>query len=340
MKARHSISVKAAAILTAAVLFCSCSPAGGSGQETKSTSGVNEIDGGVSTNGYIAAKLEDGHWWGIPLYGGGSVSTYAGALNGFRQRLGDSVKVYSMAIPTSGEYYLPEKFAPYNASQQKAIDNINSRLDGVIPVPVSQELKAHTGEHIYLRTDYHWSALGAYYAAKCFAETAGLPFADISTMERVDNDGYVGSMYAFTECSDLLADPETFTYYIPSSAYTATYYDTAFNSDGVYPLFRSKSEKASYSVFLGGDDNCIVKIKTDAGTGRRLVIFKDSYGNALIPFLLGSFDEITVCDMRYFRLEPIQFITESGATDLLFAASTFSTTGANADELAAILNNK
>jgi hypothetical protein len=94
----------------------------------------------------------------------------------------------------------------------------------------------------------------------------------------------------------------------------------------------------SYSTFMAGDDK-IVRITTDAGTGRKLVVFKDSYGNAEIPFYFGSFDEIWVCDMRYFSLNAVEFIKYTGATDLLFTMCTFSAVGTNANHLETILNN-
>ena len=299
---------------------------------------VNEIAEGVVTNGQVVTKLSDGHWWGISLYGGGKGTTYANALNRFKEELGDSVNVYSMPVPTSGEYYLPDKYAQYNASHQKSIDAIDAQLKDVISVPASMALWEHINELIYLRTDHHWQPLGAYYAAKCFCETAGVKFADISTMERVDIPGYMGTMYSFTESSNLLNDPEVFTYYKPTNSYTTYYYDTAYNFDYQLPFFIKMPASGSYSTFMGGDKK-IVRIKPDAGTGRKLVIFKDSYGNAEIPFYFGSFDEVYVCDMRYFDLNGVEFVKFTGATDLLFTMCTFSAVGTNANGLEKILNN-
>ena len=272
------------------------------------------------------------------MFGGGKGTVYAGALNSFREALGDNVAVYSMVVPTAGEYYLPEKYAPNSASHQKSIDSIDSQLEGVISVPASLALWEHTDEPIYTRTDHHWQPLGAYYSAKCFAETAGVPFADISTMEQVDVPGYMGTMYSFTESANLLSDPETFTYYKPTNSYTTYYYDRAYNFDYQLPFFVPMPTNGSYSTFMGGDDK-IVRITTDAGTGRKLVVFKDSYGNAEIPFYFGSFDEIWVCDMRYFDLNAVEFVEFTGATDLLFTMCTFSAVGTNANHLYTILNN-
>ena len=305
---------------------------------TVSVQHPNEIAEGVITNGQVVTKLEDGHWWGISLFGGGAGTKYADALNRFRKALGDDVNIYNMVVPTSGEYYLPDIYSTYNASHRKSIDSINEKLDGVIPVPAIDALAAHASEDIYLRTDHHWQPLGAYYAAKCFAETAGVPFADISTMEKVSVDGYMGTMWSFTKSANLGGDPEVFTYYKPSNSYTTYYYDTAYKFDYSLPFFVSMPTSSMYSTFMGGDKK-IVRISTDAGTGRKLVVFKDSYGNAEIPFYFGSFDEIYVCDMRYFDLNAIDFIKFTGATDLLFTMCTFSAVGTNANGLDNVLSN-
>ena len=60
-----------------------------------------------------------------------------------------------------------------------------------------------------------------------------------------------------------------------------------------------------------------------------LMIVKDSYGNALLPMLTGSFENIYLCDIRYFDLNAVDFINRVGATDLLFAMCSFSAVGGN-----------
>jgi len=51
--------------------------------------------------------------------------------------------------------------------------------DKVYTVDAYSILRAHNDEYVYLRTDHHWSALGAYYAYREFARTAGLEPADL-----------------------------------------------------------------------------------------------------------------------------------------------------------------
>ena len=56
-------------------------------------------------------------------------------------------------------------------------DGIAAKLNsGIQSVNVVDVMKKHTEENIYLRTDHHWQPLGAYYAARTFAEAAGVPF--------------------------------------------------------------------------------------------------------------------------------------------------------------------
>ena len=70
-------------------------------------------------------------------------------------------------------------------------------------------------------------------------------------------------------------------------------------------------------------------ITTDCKNGRKLFLIKDSYGNALVPFLTGSFEEIYVVDFRYFKLNPISFMKEHGITDFLCSTCAFVACGSS-----------
>lgn len=291
-----------------------------------------EIADGVYTNGQIVVK-QDGHFRAMSMFGGGSGSVYAQSLNNIASDL-PGVKVYSMIAPTASEYYTPSNFKDYNASQSECIDGINSQLSGVKSIEICSVLGKHTKEEIYTRTDHHWQALGAYYAAKEFANAAGVQFSDISNYEKVGIDGYVGTMYSFTDNNaDLLNDPETFTYYKPKNSYTTDYYDQSFNYAYSGQLLVDIADSSSlYMTFMGGD-GYITKVTTDVKNGRKLCVVKDSYGNAEIPFYVGSFEEIYVVDMRYLEVNLVDFVNETGVTDLLFTMCSYSAVGTNADNL-------
>ena len=71
-------------------------------------------------------------------------------------------------------------------------------------------------------------------------------------------------------------------------------------------------------MYLSGDLGCVRVQNHDVQTGRRLVVVKDSYGNALAPFLMASFDQVHVIDFRYFDASLPDYCAEQGITDVLF----------------------
>lgn len=288
------------------------------------------------SNGLLVVK-QDGHWKCLALFGGGSGSSYISALNSLQEQLGDGVTIYSMPAPLASQFYTPANAASYSADQSECFDSVASQLDSRIrSINLCSIMEKHTEENIYLRTDHHWAPLGAYYAARTFAETAGVDFADLSTYTEGVNEGYVGTMYAYSQDARILNDPEDFVYYTPSNEYHTYYYDTYFNYQNESDLILEMPTESSYLMFMGGDDK-IVKITTDVDNGRKLLIIKDSYGNAEVPFYTGSFEEIYVTDMRYFNCNLVNFIQDLGITDVLFTMCSYSVVGSNAENLATMI---
>lgn len=282
--------------------------------------------------------LSDGR--AIDLYGGGYERgrNYAETLNQFKQLVGDQVNVFSLVAPTAVSFYLPDDYAYMSGSEWDNIENINDYLDGVFYVDAYTALAEHVGEDIYFRTDHHWQPLGAYYAAKAFAETALVPFAPLSDYETVVIEGYVGTMYGWSGENPLVRNnPDTFTYYKPKNEYTTTYYTQSLTNPYEAGLFLKTLDNLEvvqwYTVFMGGDGE-VAHIHTDVGNGRRLVIVKDSYGNALVPCLTNSFEDIWVVDMRWFEKSVSQLVKDEGLTDVLFCMNSFSATGDNQYKLA------
>ena len=250
------------------------------------------------------------------------------------------VNVYSMTIPTSVEFYLPDDVTGFTASQKSKIEYIGENLTSVKSVNVWDTLFAHKEEPIYTRTDHHWQPLGAYYAAEAFAKEAGVGslFPPLSEYKQVVKEGYMGSLYNYSKSANLYSDPEPFTMYISpnDAALKTTYYDTAFKNGYDSDLFVARDAGAYYCSFLGSDDR-IAKIETDCKNGKVLVICKESYGNGIVPFLTSCYEKIYVTDLRYFDLNLVDFCKNVGATDLLFAMCTFTPAGVNCKYMDAII---
>ncbi|MDD5947274.1 MAG: DHHW family protein [Oscillospiraceae bacterium] len=303
---------------------------------TTSTAQQEEHQGELSNNILIYENR------GIMLYGGSlkNGERYARFVNAYKEKLGDSVNIYSMVVPTPCSFYTPADFQYLIGSEEKNIQHINEHLVGVTPVDAYGALDAHKDEMIYMRTDHHWSALGAFYAAERFAATARVPFAKIDSYEKVTKEGYVGTLYGYSGDVALKNNPESFFYYQPQAAYTTTYWNPDLTSKrkGSLLLNLDNLKPVSwYMVYLGGDAR-ITHVATEVNNDRTLVIIKDSYGNALVPWLTSSFENIYVVDLRYFEQNIITYIQDVGATDVLFAMNTFSATGGNAKHINTLMN--
>jgi uncharacterized protein (DUF427 family) len=236
-----------------------------------------------------------------------------------------------MVIPTAVALYCPEEAQEWTKDEWAAIDNVYSHLrNGVKAIDLAETLKAHAEEDIYARTDHHWAALGAYYAAQQFAEIADVPFADLSTYQRHAIHNYVGTMYRFSKDVAVKNAPEDFVWFVPQNVtYTTSYikYKLGRNkqvvsesepTDGNFFYEYEDGNSAAYMTFMHGDLNTTT-VKTSTRNGRRLLILKDSYGNALPSFLFHSFEEIHVVDCRYFLRNIARYVNEHAISDILFA---------------------
>lgn len=267
------------------------------------------------------------------IYGGSpeNCSAYAATVSKYKKIFGDAVNVYCMTIPTQGEFYCPEEAKPAR-SELSAITSIYSKLqNGAVSVDAYHALQPHLAEPIYARTDHHWQPLGAYYAAQEFARVAGVPFKDLSHYTEHIVFGFVGTMAGYSKDREVANSPENFVYYVPKDVfYEAEYYDYTLDKGRKRAVSEASMKErnffrtfpdgsvAAYSTFMGGDAK-LVKVTTSTTNGRRLLILKDSFGNALPGYLFYSFENIHVVDCRYFTRNIINYVRENGITDILFA---------------------
>lgn len=276
------------------------------------------------------------------IYGGdpdGDTEVYAATLNAFSEKVGPSVNVYSMVIPKACAYYLQQadgdKYQKYLNKDRDDIYKISELLSGVIDVNVYNILGKHANEDIYFRTDHHWSGLGAYYAATVFAEKAGTAIDPLSDFTVTERNGFLGSLYSRSNGNTaLLNNPEIFKTYHPDTDYTVTYYNPGDlesnpreHEGGFFWEIGENRKSDWYSTFIRGDSYSLKAVSNECKNGRKLLIVKDSYGNALAPFIMEGFEEIYIVDAREYNVSLAKTVEKFGITDVLFAQCTFSAAG-------------
>ena len=273
----------------------------------------------------------------LMAYGGSSRGgvDYAQSANEYKKVFGPNVNVYCMVIPTAVDFYCPDKAKGCSNEEQPTINNIYAHLGKEVhAVDVYTALGKHVAENIFLRTDHHWAPLGAFYAALQFSKVAKVPFKPLSCYERRVVHGYVGSMYGYSHDISLKNAPEDFVYYVPKNVKYETYYtDYIINKNyevigegkkhkGIFFYKYKDGSGGAYCTFMGGDTR-ITHVKTGVKNHRRVMILKDSFGNALPGYLFYSFEEIHVVDYRYFTKNMRRYVADNKITDILFANNIF-----------------
>lgn len=242
---------------------------------------------------------------------------YAETLNAFQEKLPEGVKVYSLVAPTSIEFYNVEKFKDITAPQNRTIATINGYFnEAITPVDAYTPISEHKDDYLYFRTDHHWTATGAYYAYTGLMKALGEEPVPLSQYETEEVEGYLGSLYQSTLSKVLQSNPDTIVIYKPFTPHEYhIYYDGPIKMN-LIDKNRLKDQN-KYRVFMSGDRPWSV-IKTDVANGKKIVIIKDSFGNAMIPFLLPHFSEIYTVDPRQYKNNILELIEEKGIDHVLF----------------------
>ncbi|UKI28962.1 MAG: hypothetical protein L6V78_00890 [Clostridium sp.] len=61
----------------------------------------------------------------------------------------------------------------------------------------------------------------------------------------------------------------------------------------------------SYDIFLAGATP-VLKITNNKVADKKLIVFRDSYGSSIIPFLAENYHEVIVLDLRYVKFANLQ----------------------------------
>ena len=272
------------------------------------------------TEGYMSSGICIYNNKGFELfYGDDSMAaTYAEMINDFADML-PGIQVYNMVAPNHSEFGLPARVREYygESSQRENTAAIYENLsDSVTAVDVYDILNLHNNENIYFGTDTHWAPLGAYYAYTEFCEAAGAEPAALESFDKTSYD-FTGYLAYATGEEVLYENPDTLDIYDPTFDYTC---EMSYDGLSFYETdsMNTHDESAGYSMYLSGDMGCVRVTNNTLSTGRRLLIVKDSYGNAMAPFLTASFDEVHVVDFRYFEDNLPDYCESQGITDVLF----------------------
>ncbi|MCD7745640.1 MAG: hypothetical protein LUI13_10225 [Lachnospiraceae bacterium] len=208
---------------------------------------------------------------------------------------------------------LPAFASPYD--EEEYLAQIEAALADVW-FDAGSVLWEHCGEEIYYRTDHHWKTLGAFYVYQAWANAQGFAAPTLEQYEiETVTDSFEGTIqsklgiHTVTDSIELFRNTD-------EPSYTVEKDGNGELLESVYD-YSALETKSKYDIFFGGN-NALTQIRTEAGTGRKILVIKDSYAHCFVPFLISEFDEIDVLDIRYYNQELSALIDGNEYTDLLF----------------------
>lgn len=301
-----------------------------------------DIEDDKST-GYLSGGV---YYWkntAFELFGSDDdrATNYANTINGMADKLGDSVKVYDMVIPNHTEMGLPERIKTTDVTSTSQADNIKaiySKLaKNVTPVNAYNYLSKHSKDYIYFNSDHHWSGLGAYYAYSAFADTLKLPVLDLEACTEQKIEGFTGTL------SNADTQTDTVSYWEFPYDVTMEITDANGNTQTYDSPYYTAAEGGSltYGVFIMGDNpKTVLKSSSpDAEEGRKILVVKESYGNAFVPYLTNDFEEVHIADLRTFPDNLATYCMQNDIGEVLFLNGVMSAnTQIQLDSMEALLN--
>ena len=250
---------------------------------------------------------------------------YASVVNKTAQRLSGKAKVCSMLVPTSIDITMSDSVRKgkniTTCDQKAAMEYIYGKMSSsVTPINIYKAMRMHRDEYIYFRTDHHWTALGAYYAYEEFARVKNFSAITLDKFEKKSFGEFLGSFYTNTNSSAMKKNPDELYAYMPPYKTKLQFTQTdgkvidwfLVNDTSSYPV----SQK--YSAFTAADNPYTVIENLERKKGKTCVIIKESFANAVIPYIVYNYKKVYVIDYRYYKQGFISLAEKVKANDVIF----------------------
>ena len=253
----------------------------------------------------------DGAGYGVYFFSEKNSARYCLLVNKLAKNLAGKAQVYSMLCPISAGVMLSDEVRDSTGSSDEnaAAEWFYQNMDpSVKTVSMVNTLRAHNDEYIFFRTDHHWTALGAYYAYREWCKVKGVTPHELSDFQTYTFDGFLGTFYSSSnKDASMAAKPDTVTAYIPNGTNQMQMY--VANKDGTFTEYAWRvvndvsnyAKSQLYAAFAGGDQAYNYVHNEAITDGSSVLIVKDSYANAFIPFLIDHYEYIYWIDFRNYK---------------------------------------
>ena len=251
---------------------------------------------------------------------------YASVLNDAKAQFGEDIDVYSLIIPTAIGIVFPDDLIPTfedYEDQNARMEQIFAMMDeDIIRVNCYDNLMRHRDEYLYFHTDYHWNGAAAYYAYETFCEIKGITPYTLDQREHWQFDNFTGALYLNQASYDPQLTRDVVHAYHPYHDNISMVFTDQSGNQIAWNVIMDVSDWASgtkYNTFAGGDNPITVYKNPDVTDGSVCLVIKESFGNALMPYIVDHYSVVYEIDYRYWSGNIADFAKENGVQDVIFA---------------------
>ena len=268
--------------------------------------GFADNNGIYVANGFAAKQI-------YPL-SEASVKNAAEKINSIYEDFLDlSNKVVVAVAPDKG-FYLAEKSGHLALDYDRLTEILRQNAAVGEYVDLTDTLSAEC----YYKTDTHWRQDKIAPAAAKIAAALGVELESSYTTSTA-TDNFYGVYYGQ---SALPLPAEQINYVTSAAIDSAEVYNAETKATGGVYDFGKLSGKDPYEFFLSGSVSLLKITNPTQQNGKRLVVFRDSFGSSLVPYLIGAYSEIAVIDTRYISPSLLSDYVDFDGCDVLFLYST------------------
>jgi len=217
-------------------------------------------------------------------------------------------KVYFAMIPDKNRY-LAEENGYLSLDYDVFTEYMKLGMDFAKYIEIADLLSADD----YYKTDTHWRQENLVNVAERIASEMETELSQEYNVEKLGvpfNGVYVGQ-------SVLVCKPDTISY-LTNDVLERVEVEGA---KAVYDMDKAKGKDA-YEMFLSGNQPIITMRDPEKIEGKRLILFRDSFGSSIAPLLMSGYSEIVLVDLRYVSSDMLGQYVDFENADVLFLYST------------------
>lgn len=275
------------------ILCCSCKQQSQSNTD-QSTAEPTDTHNNSSAPTLKASTQKDIYFLGdncfksIGQYDERSVSNFTNKILSIKDNHLADVKSIHYSIIPDKLYYADKQgtITDYKTLFETAVSQLSS-LDYI-------DLRDTLCLSDYHLSDHHWKQENILKVAQKLGES--MDFSILDNYEINVFSPYTGTYAPYYEEGTL--PNETLCYL--EDDYTKSAIVESFDNPNDTAVYNTQklNEKTPYNMYLQGP-SALVKITSQNTSGRKLILFGDSFSSSLAPILMQVYSEITIVDLRY-----------------------------------------